>query len=268
MTSRRASAVALLPLWVLSCTADPGEVLDPRNGPSGIGPVATINLSSQNAMVVGGLTYVVSATLLDAQGREVPGRLVSWSASDATVAAVDEKGSCSTAAVPGCYRTSIRGLRDGTTTVRALVDGISATLTVRVVLAPADASNGFAADFKVIEFDAGQFAPRLAVTEVTGLRNLEVIGLRLTIPGRTAAIGCQGNAVIPAGSRLDMFPITHVGYTLVISSGAARTSDDATATLYLLDRFGTVSKKELSGKVEFGTSPPPVVEAGPSWYCE
>ena len=267
MTSRRASAVASLSLWVLSCTADPGEVLDPRTGPE-IGPVATIKLSSQNAIVVGGLTYVVSATLLDAQGREVTGRLVTWSASDASVAAVDEKGSCSDNPVPGCYRTSIRGLRDGNTTVRAVVDGISATISVRVVLFPADAANGFAADFKVIEFDAGQFAPRLAVTEVTGLRNLEVIGLRIAIPGRPGAIGCQGSAVIPAGSRLDMFPITHVGYALVITSGAARTSDDATATLYLLDGFGTVSKKELSGKVEFGTSPPPVVEAGPSWYCE
>ena len=82
-------------------------------------PVADLVLSHTSATVVVGDTLRITAAMYDANGDVLSGRSVSWSSADTTVATVDTEG-------------LVTGMAEGTTTVAATSEGISASTTVTV----------------------------------------------------------------------------------------------------------------------------------------
>lgn len=95
-------------------------------GDSGTAPAPTVAsvvvTPAQQALAVGEVkTYAARA--LDAAGREIAGRAVTWSSTDATVATVSSAG-------------VVTALAEGATTIKATVDGRDGTGTLQVSRAP------------------------------------------------------------------------------------------------------------------------------------
>lgn len=82
-------------------------------------PVADLVLTQSSATVTVGDTLRITATLYDADGNVLSGRSVSWSSVDTTVATVDADG-------------LVTGVAEGTTTVAATSEGISASASITV----------------------------------------------------------------------------------------------------------------------------------------
>jgi uncharacterized protein YjdB len=85
-------------------------------------PVASVSLSPAATSVQVGQTVQLTATLLDANGLPLSGRLITWASSSAAVAAVS-----------GGFVT---GITSGTVTITATSEGKSGTATVTVTPAP------------------------------------------------------------------------------------------------------------------------------------
>ena len=85
--------------------------------------VATVAVTPATSTVVVGGTVQLSASVLDASGAALTGRLVGWSSSDEAVAAVSSTGLVTT-------------LKTGTVTITASSEGKSGTATVTVTSAP------------------------------------------------------------------------------------------------------------------------------------
>jgi uncharacterized protein YjdB len=86
-------------------------------------PVATITLSTVSQTIAEGDTLAITATLRDAQGRELSDRAVSWTTGDAAIVSIE--------GTFGRY-VQLRGLRPGTATVTATSEGKSASATITV----------------------------------------------------------------------------------------------------------------------------------------
>jgi uncharacterized protein YjdB len=82
-------------------------------------PVAEVVLSHSSASVEVGDTLRITATTYDASGQVLSPRSVSWSSADTTVAAVDDEG-------------LVTGVAEGSTTITATSEGVSASATVAV----------------------------------------------------------------------------------------------------------------------------------------
>jgi trimeric autotransporter adhesin len=82
-------------------------------------PVASVSIAPLTPTVPVNSTVQLSATVRDARGEVLTDRPVTWSASDATVAFVSSTG-------------LVLGLRAGTTTITATVDGVRGSTTVTV----------------------------------------------------------------------------------------------------------------------------------------
>jgi hypothetical protein len=83
-------------------------------------PVTSITLNPTNDTLFVRETVTLIPTLRDATNTVVTGRPVSWSSADPTIATVSNTG-------------VVTGADDGTTTITASADGVSATATVRVI---------------------------------------------------------------------------------------------------------------------------------------
>jgi uncharacterized protein YjdB len=83
-------------------------------------PVASVTVSPATASVAIGLTTQLTASLFDASGNALSGRVVSWSSSQSTVAAVSSTG-------------VVSGISGGTATITATSEGKSGSATVNVV---------------------------------------------------------------------------------------------------------------------------------------
>lgn len=83
-------------------------------------PVATVTVSPLTSSVAIGATAQLSATLTDASGNTLSGRVISWSSSQTTVATVSPTG-------------VVTGVSGGTATITAMSEGRVGTATVNVV---------------------------------------------------------------------------------------------------------------------------------------
>ena len=83
------------------------------------GPVATVVIDADSLTLEEGEVAQLSATARDAQGNVVTGRFVAWTSGDAGVAPVAALG-------------AVTGVRAGGTTITARVDGVEASIPVRV----------------------------------------------------------------------------------------------------------------------------------------
>ncbi|MET0397070.1 MAG: Ig-like domain-containing protein [Longimicrobiaceae bacterium] len=86
-------------------------------------PVARVRIQPDSLALVVGSTGAVSATALDAQGNELAGRTVTWTISNAGVAALGAGG-------------VVTAVAQGTATITATVEGITASIPVRVLPPP------------------------------------------------------------------------------------------------------------------------------------
>jgi len=86
-------------------------------------PVATVVVTPPTSSMVVGASVQLSASVRDASGAELPGRLVGWTSSDETVAIVSSAG-------------RVTAIKVGTATITASSDGKSGTATVTVTAAP------------------------------------------------------------------------------------------------------------------------------------
>ena len=86
-------------------------------------PVATVVVTPPTSSVVAGASTQLSASVRDASGTALMGRLVGWTSSDDAVAIVSSTG-------------GVNGLKVGTVTITASSEGKSGTATVTVTAAP------------------------------------------------------------------------------------------------------------------------------------
>jgi uncharacterized protein YjdB len=85
-------------------------------------PVGSVVVSPQTASVPVGGAVQLSASVLDASGGALQGRLVGWTSSDESIAVVSSTG-------------SVTGIKIGTATITASSEGVSGTATVTVTAA-------------------------------------------------------------------------------------------------------------------------------------
>jgi uncharacterized protein YjdB len=86
-------------------------------------PVETVVVTPPTASVAVGGAVQLSASVRDASGAELPGRLVGWTSSDETIAVVSSSG-------------RVSALKTGSVTITASSEGKSGTATVTVTAAP------------------------------------------------------------------------------------------------------------------------------------
>ena len=87
-------------------------------------PVASVTVAAPTSQIVVGATTQMTATVLDAGGGVLTGRVVSWSSSNATVATVSQSGLVTGVSVGGPI------------TITATSEGISGTASVSVTAVP------------------------------------------------------------------------------------------------------------------------------------
>ena len=86
-------------------------------------PVSSVSVRPDTALLSTGNVVQLTATAFDAGGSVIPGRLATWSLSDATVASVDATG-------------QVSGLAPGAVRVTATIDGMQGSATVVVSAIP------------------------------------------------------------------------------------------------------------------------------------
>ena len=91
-------------------------------------PVGSVVVSPQTASIPVGRAAQHSASVRDASGAELQGRLVGWTSSDETIAVVSSEG-------------RVSGIKIGTATITASSEGKSGTATVTVTAAPVASVN-------------------------------------------------------------------------------------------------------------------------------
>lgn len=275
MKSNKSFVGLLLIVSLAGCSADsnpPAAPLEPdvpAPQPPPVSRVARVQFNIDSVVVIRGFNRELSAFVFDAGLRAMPNELVVWSSSDTTVATVASDGNCGLMAIPGCYRTSVHGRGDGLAIITATVGGVSAGLYVRSYHTIADA-NGIDVDFSVIEFFGPSYGPLISVSETTGKRIIEILGFGIRIPPSISDTVCAGSIIVGPGSTKSLFQNIYDDYWFVMSNLPARTSDEAVATVYLRDESGTVSKKEVIGKITptpYQSTSPPGFFQDPAWHC-
>jgi uncharacterized protein YjdB len=94
--------------------------------PQGAVPVASVAISPSKPAPIGkNDSLTLTAALTDASGKDIaPGRVVTWTTSDPSVASVAPKA--------GTYSATVRGKKEGTTTITATSEGKSSSVAVTV----------------------------------------------------------------------------------------------------------------------------------------
>ncbi|MFO0095145.1 MAG: Ig-like domain-containing protein [Gemmatimonadaceae bacterium] len=101
--------------------------------------VASVTVSPATAVLAGGATVDLSAAGFDRNGTAVPGRTVSWNSATPAVATVSNAG-------------RVTAVTAGTASIRATIDGQSATASITVTTVPGG-SDGFVTAVPPIDFN-------------------------------------------------------------------------------------------------------------------
>ena len=103
--------------------------------------VTTVSIAPAAVDLTVGRTKPLTASAFDADGRAVSGRAAAWTSVNAGVASVSSSG-------------TVTAVAEGTTTVRATIDGVTADVTVRVT-APAPVPGSIVVSTKTLALTAG-----------------------------------------------------------------------------------------------------------------
>jgi len=110
-----------------TATASVGGALTVTFTATAVVPAASVTVTPNPASVASGATQQMTATPKDAGGNVLTGRTAIWSTSDATIATVSASG-------------LVTGIKVGSVTITATVDGVNGTATVNVTPGPASTS--------------------------------------------------------------------------------------------------------------------------------
>lgn len=127
--TRRAGRRALRHLTVITCAllaaACSDDVQSPLGPPDTVAdaPVAFVNVGAGTDVIAAGASVQLTAQAMDAQGRPLSGRAVTWTSSDTTVATVSQAG-------------MLTALRAGATGITAAIGGVSGRMEMHVFVAP------------------------------------------------------------------------------------------------------------------------------------
>ena len=164
-------------------------------------PVATVTVAPASASVVVGATQQFTATLRDAAGNVLTGRVVTWASSAVTVASVTGTG-------------LVSGLVVGTATITATSEGQSGTATVTVTAAPPGGVI-FQSDWRTVGTaatdvtDGGRWMNYWEFNNGTGVQLLSVVAggppgyanaLKVVQRGSTYAANVQQDNLLPPSS--------------------------------------------------------------------
>ncbi|HEV8449775.1 MAG TPA: Ig-like domain-containing protein, partial [Gemmatimonadaceae bacterium] len=94
--------------------------------PQGPVPVASVRISPSNPPAIGkNDNLALTASLTDASGKDIgPGRVVTWTSSDPSIASVTPKA--------GTYGATVKGNKEGAATITATSEGKSASVAITV----------------------------------------------------------------------------------------------------------------------------------------
>ena len=168
-------ATVLLDVSSSGCGASDGNPAAPGN--PAVKAVATVTVSPATLSLTVGSTGLLTATTLDANGRSLAGRTISWSSSDPALASVAADGKVTGIAAGGA---TITATSEGKTATAATTVVPPGNFTLRVSPATATITAGASATIPInIDRTAGNTS---AVTLVaTGLP----IGVSLGVAGAT-----------------------------------------------------------------------------------
>lgn len=223
--------------------------------------------------VVGQL-FLVAAVLHDGTGETWYAEgSVEWISSDPSVARVGLGPTYFGG--PGTAELEIVGQGDVTVTVRA--EGLSAAGQLMAMDEPPLSDRLVVDSFSVVELayaDSAQgeakwyYAPVLLLRDRAG-SGIDVFGVQFEIPGVGTSPYCTARRPIGAES-VSLFRDVYGDYELTLDRpGYRATGEDATATLYFVDRDGKARKVLANGSVAPG-SLPRTYTGGPltdPWQC-
>lgn len=132
------------------------------DGPTGQAPVASVSVTAPSGAIVAGQTYQLTLTALDAGGKQLSGRTVSWTSSNSAVATVSTSGLLS-------------ALSGGTVTISATAEGKSGSMQLTVAPKPVASVHVSATSSTVYVQDQLQLTRELRGADG------EVLGVRPTI---------------------------------------------------------------------------------------
>jgi uncharacterized protein YjdB len=203
------------------------------DGMSGIGTVtvvpkavARVTLSPSSLDLVVGESAPLTAVPLDRDDRPLVGRPVSWGSSDPTVAAVDENG-------------QVAALAEGSTRVRATVEGIDGEATVSVSRKP------------VVTVDVSPQAPELVVGETMQLTATARAADGSPLEGRSVSWSSSNPGVVSVGAE-GLANAIGVGAAVVTALIEGK-SGDATVTV-IVKQVATVEISPPDAQMTVGAT--------------
>jgi uncharacterized protein YjdB len=151
--------------------------------------VASVSVSLSASSVVAGQSAQATATIKDASGNSLSGRVVTWESSNPGVATVSAAGTISTIAV-------------GTTTITATSEGVAGSATLTVTAAPPAPVATVSVSLSASSLVAGQTGQATATLKDAGGNTLSgrVVTWQSSAPGVATISSSGGIAAIAAGT--------------------------------------------------------------------
>ena len=202
-----------------------------------------------------GMRQIIWAKVLTKSGTILEDANVIWTSSNPLVAAVAPAGICGPQTT-SCNLTSIYAFQHGSAIVTATVGSVSASFSVTAYADPPE-TDRMNLTFSVVELgspsgDDWSYAPLLRVTSHL---ELEIVAMRVTIPGAASISLCGASRRVEAEQQLDLFPEIYGDYALVAES-RQRATGPALVTVYAKDVSGALFKANASGAIVPGGMPP------------
>jgi len=163
-------------------------------------PVATVTVSPAAPTVVTGQTTPLTATLRDAGGAILTGRVIAWTSSNTTIATIDGATGVAT------------GASSGTTTITATSEGRTGTVTLTVTQAP------------VASIDITPVSPTVAAGLTLQLNAVARDAAGNVLTGRVIAWGPSSNTAAATLGATGLVTGVSPGTTSITASSEGRSS--------------------------------------------
>jgi hypothetical protein len=225
--------------------------------------VATLSVNSDAPFAIIGRAAWLTARAADSHGVALHSNDVRWTTSDPGIV------SLAPACTHPCEETLVIPQRDGVVTVTAEWGGRTASMTITSIVTPPTTSIVAIDSFTVEEITGRDlhswwYLPSLRLTELSGTRSIDVIGMALTFPSRDelyelspVILLCGSGTPIGAGASINVFDTTETGrldwYTAwgdgdegMLRAGPG----DVLATVYVRDANGAIGAVTASGPIK------------------
>ena len=220
--------------------------------------VAYLTLLEPAFVVLPGSRFELSTRVVGDNGQVLTDRMVSFSSSDTSVAAL-----YTLRAGTAPSRTWVHVNRSGTATITASTEGRSASITFPSVEATSDSSALAIESIGLIEFQYPAlpghwfYAPQLRVREPAGRAGVAVVGAKFVIPGIGETQLCTTYRPVAARRTLDVFQEVYGDFELTYyrADGGRATSTQVSGTIYFIQANGRVAYITVTLPVVAGSLP-------------